>query len=93
MDRSKRWRWRWPSGSVGRRRVGVTALAPLAVTVLLVMLLEVVFHLGKAAVVVAILGITATAPGCPTWRGPRCPALQSGRCVAADRAGGAGRTR
>ena len=56
MDRWRRWRPRRPEGRAGARRVGVTALAVLAVTAGLAVLLAFLFHLGVAAVVVAILG-------------------------------------
>jgi hypothetical protein len=62
MDRLKRWRSHGLTGTVGRRRAGVTALALLAVTAALVVLLAAVFHLGVAAAVVGIVGILATVP-------------------------------
>jgi len=45
MDRLRRWRSRRPAG--GARRAGVTALGVLAVTGALVVLLAVLFHLGR----------------------------------------------
>ncbi len=57
MDRLRRWRSRWPAGRAGAWRAGLTALATAA----LALLLAVLFHLGVAAVAVAILGSLPTA--------------------------------
>ena len=56
MDRWRRWRPRRPTGRAGARRVRVTALAVFGVAAGLAVLLAFLFHLGVAAVVVAILG-------------------------------------
>ena len=56
MGRWSRWRPRRPTGRAGARRVRVTALAVFGVAAGLAVLLAFLFHLGVAAVVVAILG-------------------------------------
>ena len=55
MDHWRRWHPRRPAGRAGARHARVTALAVLMVTAALAVLLAVLFHLGVAAVVVAIL--------------------------------------
>src|SRR5208282_1963738 len=56
MDPWRRWRSRRPGGRTGTRRAGVTALALLAVTTALALLLAVRYHLAWPPVVVTILG-------------------------------------
>src|SRR5271165_518109 len=57
MDRwRRRWRSRRPAARAGARRAGVTALALLAVTAALAVLLALSFHLAWPPVLVSIVG-------------------------------------